>query len=73
MPAPRNESSRAVCDVACGELLEMAHELGLGERRRHVELAAEADAGGICSNSSSIDETPIAASISSRSASVRER
>ncbi len=72
---PRAEEGEldARVDVARGELREMRDELGLAERRRDVELAVEPDAPGICSKSSSTDETPIAASISSRSASVRLR
>ena len=53
--------------VLRGQLLQVADELRLGERRRHIELALEPHASGICSNRSSIEETPIAASISSRS------
>ena len=50
----------------------MADELRLGQRRLEVEVPLEADAAGMSRKSSSTDETPIAASISSRSVSVVE-
>ena len=60
--------------VPRGELLEVAHELGLAERGFETSSSRpKRTPGGICSNSSSTDETPIAASISSRSASVSDR
>ena len=43
---PRAEEADLVDDVLGGELLEVPLQLRLGERRRHGELAIEADAGG---------------------------
>ena len=74
MPAPRNESSTPVCAFFAASSSRWRIELHLGQRRRHVELASRSGRPrGICSKRSSIEETPIAASISSRSRSVSER
>ena len=42
----RPEEAHLVDDVLGGELLEMPLQVGLRQRRRHVELAVEAKPGG---------------------------
>ncbi len=44
-PCAEERELGACVDVPCRELLDVAHELGLPERGRDVELAVEADAG----------------------------
>ena len=44
-PRAEERELRARVDVPRGELLDVPHELGLAERRRHVELAVEAHPG----------------------------
>ena len=51
----------------------MVDELLLGERRLEVELPSNRTPAGMSRKSSSTEETPIVASISSRSASVSDR
>ncbi len=72
---PRTEKRElgAGVDVSRSELLDVADELGLPERGRDVELAVEANADRHLLEELVDRRTPIAASISSRSASVSER
>ena len=73
---PRAEERElgAGVNVPRRELLDVAHELRLAERRGQIELAAEAHArAGSARRARRREATPIAASISSRSASVSAR
>src|SRR5436189_3586087 len=73
MPAPRNDSSRDVSAFFAASALRCSTSSGSDNGGSRSSSRSNRTPSGICSKSSSIEETPILSSIASRSASVTER